>query len=98
MKKTFNFKETDMEYVLESTNPNAKKEPFKIQKDNMEFNTSMFYYYVFEDVDNIIEIEIINQVEDSGDKYARLTYQTIKEICEGVVEKLNMKLMEKNNE
>lgn len=98
MKKTFNFRETDREYVLESTNPNAKKEPFKIEKENMEFNTSEFYYYVFEDVNNIVEIEIINQTEDSGDKYARLTYQTIKEICEGVAEKLNKKLIEKNNE
>lgn len=98
MKKTFNFRETDTEYVLENTNPNAKEEPFKIQKDNMEFNTSEFYYYVFKDVDNIIEIEIINQTEDTGDKYARLTYQTINEICEGVVKKLNMKLMEKNND
>ena len=95
MKKTFNFKETDKEYILESTNPNATKEPFKIQKENMEFNTSEFYYYVFEDVNNIIEVEIINQTEDSSDKYARLTYQTIKEICEGVSEKLNAKLMEK---
>ena len=98
MKKTFNFKETDTEYVLENTNPNVKKEPFKIQKDNMVFDTSAFYYYVFEDVDNIVEIEVINQTEDSGDKYARLTYQTIKEICEGVVEKLNKKLIEKNND
>ena len=98
MKKTFNFRETDREYVLESTNPNAKKEPFKIKKENMEFNTSEFYYYVFEDVNNIIEIEIINQTEGSVDKYARLTYQTIKEICEGVVEKLNNKLIEKDNE
>ena len=95
MKKTFNFIETDKEYILESTNPNVKKEPFKIEKESMEFNTSEFYSYVFEDVDNIIGIEIVNKTEDCGDKYARLTYQTIKEICEGVSEKLNAKLIEK---
>ena len=82
MKKTFNFIETDKEYILESTNPNVKKEPFKIEKESMEFN-------------NIIGIEIVNKTEDCGDKYARLTYQTIKEICEGVSEKLNAKLIEK---
>ena len=94
MKKTFDFYETDKEYVLKSTNPNIKKEPFKIEKENMEFNTKEFYNYVFEDVDNIIEIEIVNMTETCGDKYARLTYQTIQEICEGVSEKLNAKLIE----
>lgn len=98
MKKTFKFRETDIEYILENTNPNVKGEPFKIQKKTMEFNTNEFYYYVFNDVNNIVEIEIINQTKDTGDKYARLTYQTISEICEGVAKKLNMKLVEKNND
>ena len=51
MKKTLNFKCTDEEYIVENTNPNEKKEPFKIDKKTMEFRTMDFYEYVFADID-----------------------------------------------
>lgn len=35
MKKTLNFKCTDEEYIVENTNPNEKKEPFKIDKKTL---------------------------------------------------------------
>lgn len=90
MKKTLNFKCTDEEYILENTNPNEKKEPFKIDKKTMEFRTTDFYEYVFADIDKDMEIEVVNLIlnPDKADKRA---CSTMEEICRGVISKMREK-------
>lgn len=90
MKKTLNFKSTDEEYILENTNPNEKKEPFKIDKKTMEFRTTDFYEYVFADIDKDMDIEIVNLISNP-DKTDKRTYSTVEEICKGVIFKMKEK-------
>ncbi len=90
MKKTFNFQDDNETYILKNTNPGEKKSPFLINRESMEFDTSMFYEYVFSDINEKFEIEIVNLV-DSSDKEAQRVYGTIDEICREVMEKINKK-------
>lgn len=90
MKKTLDFKSDDTMYILENTNPNEKREPFTIDKDTMEFNTTKFYDYVFSDMDKEVDIEVDNIVPES-DKMGQRTYSTIVEICDGVIAKMKEK-------
>lgn len=90
MKKTFNFQDDNEIYILKNTNPGEKKSPFLINRESMEFDTSMFYEYVFSDINEKFEIEIVNLV-DSSDKEAQRVYGTIDEICREVMEKINKK-------
>ena len=90
MKKTLNFKCTDEEYIVENTNPNEKKEPFKIDKKTMKFRTMDFYEYVFADIDKDMEIEVVNLISNP-DKADKRTYSTVDEICQGVISKMREK-------
>lgn len=90
MKKTLNFKSNDTEYILENTNPNEKKEPFTIDMNTMEFDTTKFYEYVFSDIDKDLDIEVVNLISES-DKVSQRTYSTIVEICDGVIAKIKEK-------
>ena len=90
MKKTLNFKCIDNEYVLENTNPNEPKEPFKIDKERMEFRATDFYEYVFGDIDKDMEIDVVNLISNP-DKMDKRTYSTVKEICQGVISKMREK-------
>lgn len=90
MKKTLNFKSDDVMYILEDINPNEKREPFTIDKDTMEFNTTRFYDYVFSDIDKELDIKVNNTVSEF-DKVGQRTYSTIVEICDGVIAKMKEK-------
>ncbi len=90
MRKTLNFKSDDTTYILENTNPNEKSEPFTIDKDTMEFNTTKFYEYVFSDIDKELDIKVDNTVPES-DKVGQRTYSTIVELCDGVIAKMKEK-------
>ncbi len=90
MKKTLNFKSTDEEYILENTNPNEKKDSFKINKKTMEFSTMEFYEYVFADIDKDMNIEVVNLISNP-DKTDKRTYSTVEEICKGVISKMKAK-------
>ncbi len=90
MRKTLNFKSDDTTYILENKNPSDKREPFTIDKDTMEFNTTKFYEYVFSDIDKELDIKVDNTVSES-DKVGQRTYSTIVEICDGVIAKMKEK-------
>lgn len=87
MKKTFSFNFDGENYILKTNKPDDEREPFTIASSNMEFDTSKFYEYVFGEIDEIGEIEIMNLVQ-ADDKVAQRVYLTIDEICQGVVSKM----------
>ena len=89
MKKIFNFKQDENMYILENTNPGETKTSFVIDKEVLEFDSEKFYEYVFSDIEDVMEIEIINSVVDANDRAAKRVYDTIHEICQGVIEKMN---------
>lgn len=90
MKKTFEFSKDEEKYILKNTNPNENKEPFVIYKNTMQFETQKFYEYVFEDIEDVTEICVVNSV-DVSDKEAERTCKTISEISNGVMEMMNKK-------
>lgn len=92
MKKTFEFSADNEKYILTSTNPNEKKEPFTIDKNEMQFNTNAFYEYVFSDISIEMEMEIVDKtIED--DKAAKRVYSVVSEIVSGVMKKMNEKYL-----
>lgn len=93
MKKTFDFKAEEEKYILKNKNPNDKRDAFEISKNEMQFDTNKFYQYVFSDINDKMEIEIIDN-SDISDKAAKRVYNTILEIAGGVIERMNKKCFE----
>lgn len=93
MKKTFDFKAEEEKYILKNKNPNDKRDAFEISKNEMQFDTNKFYQYVFSDINDKMEIEIIDN-SDISDKAAKRVYNTISEIAGGVIERMNKKCFE----
>lgn len=93
MKKTFDFKVEEEKYILKNKNPNDKRDAFEISKNEMQFDTNKFYQYVFADINDKMEIEIIDN-SDISDKAAKRVYNTISEIASGVIERMNKKCFE----
>lgn len=87
MKKTFKFTENEEKYMLINTNPNEKGDGFVIAKKDMKFDTNKFYKYVFADIKENMDIEIIDEISEDS-KAAKIVLKTIKEITEGVNEKI----------
>lgn len=94
MKRTLNFRSDGEKYILENTNPNEKKEAFTINMDEMQFDTNKFYEYVFSDMTEKVEIEIVNMVSGENEKSAKRVCATIEDICKGVMDKMNSKCFE----
>lgn len=90
MKKTFEFKANEESYTLTDTNPNNKQIPFEIIKKEMQFDTKEFYQYVFSDITEKMEIEILDKSE-TDDKAAKRLFEIISEISNGVINKMNEK-------
>lgn len=90
MKRIFEFEANDEKYILTNTNPNEKRKSFEIDKSQMQFNTNEFYEYVFSDIHNETDIEIIDKT-DSEDKAAKRICKIVREIVEGVMEKFKEK-------
>lgn len=88
MKKTYNFMETEEEYILKYTAPHDKSEPFIIKKSDMKFDSSKLYSYVFETINEPTEIEITDTLNDD-EKDARRILEIIKEIVNGVNDEIN---------
>lgn len=84
-----------MEYVLVNTNPNEKRDPFRIDKNTMQFDTTKFYEYVFEDIDEELDIKVNNLIPET-DKLGQRTFLTIVEICDGVNDKMKEKIFNSN--
>lgn len=93
MKKTFDFKVGEETYILKNKNPNDKRDAFEINKNEMQFDANKFYQYVFSDINDKIEIEVIDN-SDTDDKVAKRVYNTISEIVNGVMERINAKCFE----
>lgn len=89
MKKTFNLSYEDKKYFLKNTNPNDNREPFMIDEETLEFDTNKFYTYVFSEVNGTCEIQISCEgIDVSGGLHKRV-YETIREICNGVIDEMN---------
>lgn len=97
MRKTFELSEDEKKYTLKNTNPNEKKSPFMIEKETLEFNSELFYEYVFRDVTGDFDIEVILlQNESDSDfekKQAKRVCDVIQQICSGVIEEMRKKNM-----
>lgn len=96
MKKTFDFSRDDTKYKLINTNPNEKRPPFVIEKGTLEFNSEIFYDYVFSDITGEFDIEINNLIQngtvpDLEVKEAKRVYDVIVQICTGVIEEMKKK-------
>jgi len=88
MKKTFEFKVEESKYILINTNPNENREPFEINKQEMKFDTSKFYQYVFEDINDSCEIKIVDMAHEN-DKDAKRVCKIVSEIVDAVIKKMN---------
>jgi len=93
MKKMFEFKAEEEKYILKNTNPNDKRDAFEISKKEMQFDTNSFYQYVFSDISDKMEVEVVDK-SDASDKSAKRVYDTISEIANAVIERLNKKCSE----
>ncbi len=93
MKKMFEFKAEEEKYILKNTNPNDKRDAFEISKKEMQFDTNSFYQYVFSDINDKMEVEVVDK-SDASDKAAKRVYDTISEIANAVIERLNKKCFE----
>lgn len=89
MKKTFNLTYEEKKYILKNTNPNDEREAFVIYEENMQFDTNKFYEYVFADVQSRVGIEIKCEELENGNGILKRVYETICEICDGVLEEYN---------
>lgn len=69
------------------TNPNRKEESFSISKDELKFDTSAFYDYVFEKIDADYDVEIKSEL-DENNKQGTIVFKTIDEISQGVMRKI----------
>ena len=87
MKRTFILNEEQGKYVLRDNNPNRKDSPFSIDEDDLKFDTSKFYDYVFEGIDMNSTIVIESKLGDN-DKKGSIVYKTIDEIAQGVMAKI----------
>lgn len=90
MKKTFEFLEEPDRYVLKNTNPSEKKDVFYIKKDEMQFDTNLFYEYVFSDITNKMDIEILNKTDEQN-KESKRVFGVVSDITVGINEKMNEK-------
>ncbi len=86
MKKTFILSEDAKNYYLKDTNPNKTATPFMIEKENLKFDTTAFYNYVFDQIDDEHLIEIKSEL-DANDKRGKVVFSTIEEIVQGVMER-----------
>ena len=87
MKRNYTLTKEDMFYILKDTNPNRNDEPFKIGINELIFDTSSFYDYVFKGVSEEYEISIDNNLNPE-DKVGAVIYKTIDEIAREVLIKL----------
>lgn len=94
MKRVYELTSENDEYILKNTNPNENKDAFVIKKKKMQFDTSKFYKYVFEDIKERTEIEIKDKTE-ATDKMAKIVYRSLSEICIGIINEINEKIFDK---
>jgi len=87
MKRTFILNEEQGKYVLRDNNPNRKDSPFSIDEDDLKFDTSKFYDYVFEGIDMNSTIVIESNLS-AEDKKGAVVLKTIDEISQGVMAKI----------
>lgn len=59
----------------------------------MLFDTNSFYQYVFSDINDKMEIEVVDKL-DVSDKATKRVYDIISEITNEVIERLNKKCLE----
>ena len=87
MKRSFILNEDDTRYILTDTNSNRTEESFFINKDELKFDTSAFYDYVFRKIDEDYSVEIKSEL-DENNKQGAIVYRTIDEIAQGVMNKI----------
>lgn len=95
MTKTYKFNYIDEKYTLTYSQPGKEGDPFAIDEEKMEFDTTKFYQYVFQDVNDVINIKIDNEMNDDdidrkqykkGMRVLNTIEDLCKEICEGINE------------
>lgn len=101
MTKTYKFNYCDGEFLLTYSQPGKEGTSFSIKEETMEFNTTKFYEYVFQDVYSIVEIKVNNEmVQDKIDvhtyKKGLRVYQTIVDLCAEISKGINEKCFLKN--
>lgn len=94
MTRRYNFDYQEEKYILKDTNPNKTDEPFIIDAKDMQFDTRMFYTYIFSDVKEQINIEIQNNIQadvvgtDVAKKGERV-YRVINDLCKEITSRIN---------
>lgn len=93
MRRIYQFSSDGRKYILESNNPNDKREKFMIDTSDMQFDTGEFYEYVFRDMTLSTEI-IINDLIVESEKKGKRVYKIINEICQGIKLKMDEQCFE----
>lgn len=83
-------------YILTYSQPGKEGEPFSIDEQKMEFDTTKFYQYVFQDVHDVVEIKIVNEMKEEdmeSKKYKKglRVLSTIEDLCTEICKGINEK-------
>lgn len=94
MTKKYDFNYEEGRYILQYNNPNSKEEPFVIDTEDMQFDTKKFYMYIFSDVKEQINIEIINNIKmdivsPEIAKKGERVYKVIDDLCKEITKRIN---------
>lgn len=86
MTNNYEFKYENGTFILQTTRPNDKREPFTIKEDELEFDVALFYEYVFCDFDEETHIVIEDKTCENCTnlKIATHLYNVLVEICDSV--------------
>ncbi len=95
MKKTYNLRYEDGNYIIEYSMPGNKEGALKIDEKNMELDSAQFYKMVFEKVNEEIEIVIANKISDGLNtnivkKGARMC-EALQSLCDDICKEINKK-------
>lgn len=96
MTKAYKFNYMDGKYTLIYSQPGKEKNSFVVDEQKMEFDTMKFYQYVFNDVNDVIDIKIVNEMnkEDIDEKKYKKgirVLSTIEELCTEICKGINEK-------
>ncbi|SDM59075.1 hypothetical protein [Lachnospira pectinoschiza] len=95
MKKTYNLRYEDGNYIIEYSMPENSEGTLLIDEKNMELDSAKFYKMVFEKVSEEIEIVIVNLIDNDLDtrivkKGARVC-ETLQSLCDDICNEINKK-------
>lgn len=94
MIKMYNFDYKEDKFVLGYTRPDVEEKKFEICVEKMELDTKGFYEFMFQDINDIIEIKINNvmdekKIESNLYRKGMRVYRVLEELCTEIANRIN---------